>query len=310
MEQTTISIIVPIYNAEKYIESCIQSIINQTYPLWELVLVDDGSLDSSGTICDEYAVKEPRIKVIHQCNQGVSAARKSGFEKSTGEWICFVDADDVIANDYIKELISNSSNVDIVHAHMQKDQYISAQEYVSLLLKNNTYNGPVYKLFHRNLISTDCFTFPKEINHGEDTLMNLVIALRNTKKIKCIKYKGYYYLNHSTGLALTHKASLEYEEKYYKILQALFSVSQKKYFFKDLIAKRYWRLYELIMYYNHDIDRHSRYWKQLQIDTQINKIKLEPYQLCIYYLHNDKILKLALKLIKRLKLINLHNARL
>lgn len=310
MEQTTTSVIVPVYNAEKYIKNCIQSIVNQTYPFWELILIDDGSLDNSGTICDEYAAKEPRIKVIHQYNQGVSSARKTGFEKSTGEWICFVDADDIIANDYIEKLVSNNSNVDIVHAHMQNDQYISAQEYISLLLKNNTYNGPVYKLFHRNLISIDCFKFPQEINHGEDTLMNIVIALRNTKKIKCIKYKGYYYLSHSTGLASTHKASIKYEDKYYEVLQSLFSPSQKKDFFNDLIAKRYWRLYELIMYYNQGIDRHSKYWKQLRTDTQESKIKLEPYQLCIYYIYNNKILKLALKIIKRFKLLKLYSAKL
>lgn len=94
--EALISIIVPVYNVEKYINKCIDSLVNQTYKNIEIILVDDGSTDNSGKICDEYSQKDNRIKVIHQKNAGVSAARKIGYQKSIGGVIGFVDSDDYV----------------------------------------------------------------------------------------------------------------------------------------------------------------------------------------------------------------------
>ena len=91
-----ISVIVPVYNAEKYLRECLDSIVNQTYHNIEIILVDDGSTDASGAICDEYADKDIRIKVIHSANKGVTAARINAFETSSGDYITFVDADDFL----------------------------------------------------------------------------------------------------------------------------------------------------------------------------------------------------------------------
>ena len=92
----SISVIVPVYNVERYLWECLDSILTQTYRDFELILVDDGSTDASGTICDEYAARDDRIRVIHQANQGQSAARNHGVEFAHGEWIHFVDSDDLI----------------------------------------------------------------------------------------------------------------------------------------------------------------------------------------------------------------------
>ena len=98
MEMTTpvLSIIVPVYNVEKYLARCIDSILAQTFTDFELILVDDGSTDNSGEICDEYAGKDPRIIVIHKENGGVSSARNHGLDIARGEYITFVDSDDQI----------------------------------------------------------------------------------------------------------------------------------------------------------------------------------------------------------------------
>ena len=101
-----ISVIVPVYNVEKYLPQCLNSIINQTYKNIEVVLVDDGSTDDSGNICEEYKKNDERIIVVHQKNSGLSAARNVGIEISTGEYITFIDSDDYISPDYIENLYS------------------------------------------------------------------------------------------------------------------------------------------------------------------------------------------------------------
>lgn len=96
-----ISIIVPVYNVEKYLRKCIDSILNQTFKDFELILIDDGSTDESGKICDEYNLKDNRIKVIHKENGGLSSARNAGLDIAQGEYIGFVDSDDWIESDQI-----------------------------------------------------------------------------------------------------------------------------------------------------------------------------------------------------------------
>ena len=110
-----VSIIVPIYKVEKYLPTCIDSIISQTYKNIEILLIDDGSPDNCGRICDEYAVKDNRIRVFHEENKGVSVARNIGLNNANGEWISFIDPDDYIDNDFIEYLVSimHSTGADI-----------------------------------------------------------------------------------------------------------------------------------------------------------------------------------------------------
>lgn len=99
-----ISVIVPVYNAEKYLDKCIQSILGQTYPNIELLLIDDGSTDSSGSICDRYLAGDTRVRVFHKSNEGISAARNLGLDNAKGEWIAFVDSDDWIDADMYEDM--------------------------------------------------------------------------------------------------------------------------------------------------------------------------------------------------------------
>lgn len=111
-----ISVIVPVYNCKEYLAKCIESILNQTYPQIQLVLVDDGSSDGSGEICDTFAAKDRRIQVIHQKNQGVSAARNAGLDAAAGEYLLFVDSDDQIAADTIETSLNGfvDDTIDVV----------------------------------------------------------------------------------------------------------------------------------------------------------------------------------------------------
>lgn len=119
MDTPKISVIVPVYNVEKYLSRCVNSIISQTFSDFELILVDDGSTDSSGKICDEYGKKDGRVKVIHKKNGGLSSARNCGLENAKGKYICFVDSDDWISSDYLKYLyfLIDKYNADVVSAN-------------------------------------------------------------------------------------------------------------------------------------------------------------------------------------------------
>lgn len=127
--QELVSVIMPIYNVEKYLEDCIESIINQSYKDLEIILVDDGSPDSCGQICDEYATRDERIKVIHKPNGGLSDARNAGLKIATGEWILFVDSDDAVSSSMVELLLAACHNNDATMSwcniiEMDEDGYI------------------------------------------------------------------------------------------------------------------------------------------------------------------------------------------
>ena len=121
-----ISVIVPVFNAEKTLERCVNSIINQTYSKFEIILVDDGSLDNSLKICDKYKKQDSRIKVIHQENGGVSKTRNVGLANATGEWILFVDSDDLIDRELCKKVydcaIGNKSLLCLDSLNLEKEK--------------------------------------------------------------------------------------------------------------------------------------------------------------------------------------------
>ncbi|MGN1134033.1 MAG: glycosyltransferase family 2 protein [Oscillospiraceae bacterium] len=147
-----ISVIVPVYNARNTIDICVKSIISQDFNDLEILLVDDGSTDSSGEICDAWAEKDSRIKVVHQKNSGSSAARNTGIKMAQGKWISFIDSDDVVSKNFFSELIDavNNTNAEIV---LTKYKVFEDD-------KNTDFTGENYtdkKVFSRNKIAELCF---------------------------------------------------------------------------------------------------------------------------------------------------------
>lgn len=110
MYNPKVTVVLPIYNVEKYLNRCIQSVVNQSYNNLEIILVDDGSTDRSGTLCDEWEKKDSRIRVIHKKNAGLGEARNSGIDSSTGQYICFFDSDDYIRLDAIDTAVTCARN--------------------------------------------------------------------------------------------------------------------------------------------------------------------------------------------------------
>lgn len=114
MSDPIATFIIPVYNVDDYLPACIQSILLQSIPNFEVILVDDGSPDKSGQICDDYAEKDARVRVIHQENAGVSAARNAGLDAAKGQWICFVDGDDLVTPDLLEKALAAGSGYEIV----------------------------------------------------------------------------------------------------------------------------------------------------------------------------------------------------
>lgn len=134
-----VSVIIPVYNVEKYISKCLLSILDQTYSDFEVIIVDDGSTDSSGSICDDFCTKDKRFKVYHKDNGGVSSARNYALKQAHGEWIYFCDADDVLYNDALETLIKNiRSDIDIVCAG-----YVQINPEYSIIKKTNTVESAI-----------------------------------------------------------------------------------------------------------------------------------------------------------------------
>ena len=184
MRRTLVSIIVPVYKAEKYIRQCVDSLLAQTYRNIEVILVDDGSPDNCGKICDEYAAKDSRVKVIHQQNGGVSAARNTGIAHSRGEWIAFVDADDSVTCAYIEQLYANDSDWVIsgyrdsnYHCILSEERYDGKDELICFFYKHfdklyaNTLWGKFYK---RSIVCDNQILFNSGIRFSEDLIFNLM----------------------------------------------------------------------------------------------------------------------------------------
>ncbi len=137
----TFSVIVPVYNVEKYIRQCLDSLVHQTFEDFEIIVVDDGSTDSSGVICDEYVQQYDFLHVIHQNNQGLSGARNRGLSEAKGEWLSFVDSDDWIKTDMLERLFSyvSSSQADLYRFNMQKtDVYGNPIEKLLFAVENES----------------------------------------------------------------------------------------------------------------------------------------------------------------------------
>ena len=181
-----ISIIVPAYNVERYLSNCLDSIINQTYKELEIILVDDGSTDSSGSICDEYALIDKRVRVLHNTNCGVSFARNAGIECANGELICFIDSDDTVECNYIECLINKwlEDKSDLVICNI-RDFYpnrivskrkvegrltgVFREDYWKLI---DLLRVPVVKLYKKDIIKKYSIRFPTYIHTAEDQIWN------------------------------------------------------------------------------------------------------------------------------------------
>lgn len=207
-----LSIIIPIYNSAQYLHRCIDSILRQTYKDIELVLIDDGSSDSSAEICDDYARKDMRVRVLHQANQGASIARKRGIDVAVGEWLTFVDSDDAVEEDYIERLYDVAIKYDVKIAACNQIQHKEGTEIEAgktgktVLLKEPELHKRFFKyqfwgfwgkIYHRSVFEN--IYFPKYTINEDYVVMAQLFS--RYKQIAYIPMDLYHYMVHENSLS-------------------------------------------------------------------------------------------------------------
>ena len=239
MENKLVSVIVPVYNVESFLEHCVTSLLEQTYSNIEIILIDDGSTDSSGEMCDKWYEKDARIKVVHQRNKGLSAARNTGLDMAKGEYICFVDSDDFVTKEHIHLLVAAiektgsdfafcdfassklaESSEKITSALLMTPEKCKAwltnpisREYVLMVSSCN-------KLYKRDIFKDYRFEFGKF--HEDEFLVNRLVF--NTTKAVYLPVKSYVYRNNDESITgkenaghLNHLHAIDAYEKRVKL---------------------------------------------------------------------------------------------
>lgn len=223
-----ISVIVPVYNTEKWLRRCVDSILVQTYTDFELLLIDDGSIDGSGTICDEYAIKDSRIRVFHKSNGGVSSARNVGLDQAKGEWVSFIDADDWIDADTFESYLKlEESGINLLfggHKNHYADQSIEIKRLPSAIVDNTNFDkyyseydfhwrtSPWAKFYRKSTIDDLGLRFDPKMKIGEDALF-LFRFMLHEGKFKIVPVAAYNY-NFEITSSLTKKI-YDYNQELY-----------------------------------------------------------------------------------------------
>lgn len=198
-----ISIIIPVYNTEKYLSMCVESILAQNYEDWELLLIDDGSTDQSSLICDDYALRDSRISVFHQMNSGVAAARNKGLDEASGKWILFIDSDDMLAMRESLDILMRyaiEDKYDVIsgacltcYGCQKQDRILRGQQEI---LKA-TYEGvesttPWNHLIRHDIIIQYNIRFPVGLSIAEDTFF-MFNLLKNCSVVRLLPDNLYFY---------------------------------------------------------------------------------------------------------------------
>ena len=236
-----VSVIIPIFNVGHFLRPCLDSILNQTFKEFEILLVDDGSTDNSGAICDDYARKDNRIHVVHKSNGGVSSARNTGIQLSKSEWLYFVDADDEIISNGLETLYNATSpQIDLVCAsYIRKENDViiteresfsnlslSREQFIDEISKFRTKTFDRYlwcKLFRKSIIKENALSFDENLAYREDVVFLYRYASKCKQKISCLCDQVYVYNRRSEGAAMTYVSQYSPKSKgmFYAIIECI-----------------------------------------------------------------------------------------
>lgn len=227
-----VSIVIPVYNAEKYLRKAVASVLTQDFTDWELILVDDGSRDGSGALCDELAVSDSRIRVFHTPNGGVTAARSFGVAQACGEWIAFVDADDTLLPSALTVMLAKSAGCDVVIGNKQivtrsgateevmntVDAQLTPHDFLADLITNRVSQFITGRIFRRSLFEGGTVSIPRELVMAEDFIMNVQLG-NKASRVAVITDFVYGYHVYDESVSHTFRTSLAYEALFCRCLE-------------------------------------------------------------------------------------------
>lgn len=318
-----VSVIIPVYNAEKYINQCIDSIIDQTYKNLQIIIVNDGSTDNTPEICEEYCKKDGRIEFYNKKNGGVSSARNYGISKSYGKWVLFIDSDDWLEINTIEQCMNHLQNGEydicfigykacysergiqqifvedkIKVVEIEKKDFQSFQENILNRDRKVCVNRKLIKLasagkmYRRDLIVQNNIYFPESINNGEDAVMNLY-AYYYAKKGICIEKELYCYRQHNESE--THKLNMNIEkcmDELFDLERQFVEETNKTIPYNLLYERLLWSLgFECLLKYCHK-DNHEQY--RIRKKKFLNQVHKYEYEISKVNLYNFGIKKQVL----------------
>ena len=217
-----VSIILPVYNGEVFLASAIDSVRAQSYPQWELIVVDDGSTDTTASICDDYASIDSRIKVFHQPNGGVNAARAKGIDNASGEYLTFLDADDSFSHDAIAEMMNAfSEGVDIVACGYESETF-DKTDFLKSLWNGRLTPGICAKMYRTSLFSIIDYKLDRRLAMGEDLLLNSMFSLEMDKAVALPRNLYLVNKENEASVTKTFKHNWGYEKYYFDKVNELF----------------------------------------------------------------------------------------
>ena len=289
-----ISVIVPVYNTEKYLSRCITSILNQTYKDFELLIVDDGSSDKSGEICDSFASKDDRIRVFHQKNMGVVAARNLALDNISGEYVLFIDSDDYVDENYLEMLYSNmDDDVDVVVSKRKvyyedgtEKLYTYPEEEIKVAVDDKYDFEQAYSSFvscgilYRASVIGDT-RYKAGLYVGEDTLFHNTV-IRSCRRIKYIPQRGYNYILYKDSALHSDYSYKRYTEviSWKEIIDLYEDMPEvQKTIYPEYIRKcftMYFKAYNAsprdaaaVKHLKHELRRYIKYTKGFKMDFRI-----------------------------------------
>ncbi len=284
-----ISIIIPVYNVKEHIDQCLQSVLSQAYTDWECILVDDGSTDGSGDICDGYAKIDTRFSVIHQDNQGVSSARNNGLKMAKGEHVCFIDSDDWVSSDYLSNMLIGlvDDSIDMVVTGLSKEynnqnsqtfqptqrcKIKANSQFTKTFIENvGLLYGPTAILYKKRIIKENHLLFPQESSFGEDTVFNFLYLeyVDHIYLLPCINY--FYRVGEQTLSSNIYNLPL----KRYEIWEKRYSFYQSKGMWNNISQENMYKELWAIIYDGifSTTDHSYSYLKQILSIKEISDLK-------------------------------------
>lgn len=281
-EEKLVSIVVPVYNVEAYLKTCVDSLVRQTYPNIEILLINDGSEDGSGAICDEYAAADPRVRVIHKKNEGVSSARNDGIRMVKGEYVIFVDSDDFVHPQLVDFYMQNEDESCIVLckfssalSSVEKDTLSKLERGTICFSRQDFFKyidylySPVNKLYRTKIIRDFSLQFQKEKSLGEDILFNLSYLRHAPETYKLIETPLYFYRENREG-----SLSSSYRPDLFAVQKETFREIRK--FLETLdcwdldMQEQYYRLFWDRLYLTARI--YERYQRERKTEVELSEI--------------------------------------